>query len=432
MQQLLRTMSVWLLALAPLFPATAPAQFADQPDTTLARLTTEAFRSAPRLLQGAEMSEAMTLRARAAGTLPDPHLSLGVMDLTLPRFAFRESDFTEVDVEVSQLFPWPGTLRARTRAASADATVVAADLAGLRRSIALRVAQAYYQLRYAVTAESTLVQQRRLLDAAVDLSTSRYATGSVGQSDPLRARVAIARLDAEAASLRGEADGFRADLRALRGVVDRHEQLDITPFDLVAVRHAAGTSRAFLDEPDSLQRALALHPQLIARQAEVTAAEERTKIEALSGRPDFSVIARYGGRPLGADFFSAFVGVRIPLWAGRKQHVLADAARRDAEAARHALGANGDALTAELDRARADARAEGVRLDLLLDRVLPLADEEAAAALREYRTGQADVLRLLTAQDGQYRVRLEAAAAAARYLTSVVAIQQLTRTETTP
>ncbi|MEP6591941.1 MAG: TolC family protein, partial [Gemmatimonadota bacterium] len=156
------------------------------------------------------------------------------------------------------------------------------------------------------------------------------------------------------------------------------------------------------------------------------------RLEVLSGRPDFTVITRYGGRPLGADFFSAFVAVRIPLWAGRKQHVLADAARRDAEAARHALDANQDALAAELERARADARAEGIRLDLLLDRVLPLADEDVAAALREYRTGQADVLRLLTAQDGQYRVRLEAADAAARYLTSVVALEQLTRAETTP
>ena len=67
-------------------------------------------------------------------------VNVGVMDLTLPQFGFRRSDFTEVDVELSQQFPWPGTLGAQTRAAQAMARGVGAETSMLRRDIAVRVA----------------------------------------------------------------------------------------------------------------------------------------------------------------------------------------------------------------------------------------------------------------------------------------------------
>jgi len=51
-----------------------------------------------------------TLRIRPAGSLPDPVLTVGVMDLLMPHFEFNRSDFTEVDAELSQEIPWPGSL----------------------------------------------------------------------------------------------------------------------------------------------------------------------------------------------------------------------------------------------------------------------------------------------------------------------------------
>jgi hypothetical protein len=37
-------------------------------------------------------------------------LTVGVMDLLMPHFEFNRSDFTEVDAELSQEIPWPGSL----------------------------------------------------------------------------------------------------------------------------------------------------------------------------------------------------------------------------------------------------------------------------------------------------------------------------------
>jgi len=353
------------------------------------------------------------------------------MDLTLPRFGFRESDFTEVDVELSQAFPWPGTLGAQTRAARAMARGATAQSATLRRDLAVRVAIPYYRLRYVVAAKQTLEKQRNLLRSAVEISTARYSTGSVPQNDPLQARIALARLGSEEAALAAEEAGLRADLRAVRGV-RAPEQLMIDPInpDNVAIvltdadaEHAAHLALA---EP------LDAHPRLEVRRAEIAAADETARAEALTARPDFELSTRYGARPLGSDFFSAFVGIRIPLWAGRKQRRLAQAARIDVEAAQRGLDDEQAALDAELERTLADARAGAARLHLLVESVLPITREGVDAALRGYRTGQTDFLSVLIAEDARYRAELEATEVAAEHLTHLVMLEQLLEPENTP
>ena len=400
-------------------------------DTLLARLTAEAVDYAPGVLRSDALARAASTRIRPAGALPDPMLNVGVMDLTLPRFGFHESDFTEVDVELSQAFPWPGTLGAQTRASRAMARGARAGTSALRREVAVRVAVLYHRLRYVVAAQQTLAHQRNLLQSAMEISTIRYGTGSVPQSDPLQARIALARLGTEAAALTAEEAGLRADLRGVRGVRSP-EQLVVQPIQPDTVhailadgerRHAAHLS---LSDP------LAGHPRLESRRAEIEAADQTARAEALMGRPDFEVSTRYGARPLGSDFFSAFVGVRIPLWAGRKQRRLADAARIEAEAAQRGLDEDRAVLNAELERTLADARAGAARLRLLVESVLPVTREAVEAALRGYRTGQTDFLSVLSVEDGRYRAELEAAEVAAEHLTHLVMLEQLLEPESGP
>ena len=199
-------------------PAMLSGQTPAGTDSLLKRLTAEAIASAPAILRSDALSRAASTRVRPAGALPDPMVNVGVMDLTLPRFGFRESDFTEVDFELSQQFPWPGTLGSQTRAARAAARGASAETSVLRRDVAVRVATLYYRLRYIITAEQILAKQRGLVETAVEISTARYGTGSVPQSDPLQARIALARLVTERAALVAEESGVRADLRAVRGV----------------------------------------------------------------------------------------------------------------------------------------------------------------------------------------------------------------------
>src|SRR6266542_869448 len=83
-------------------------------DSGLQSLVAEALARNPTVAQRQAAVRAATLRIRPAGSLPDPMLSLGVMDLQMPHLEFNQSDFTEADVELSQEIPWPGALGARS------------------------------------------------------------------------------------------------------------------------------------------------------------------------------------------------------------------------------------------------------------------------------------------------------------------------------
>lgn len=420
-----RIASASLIALALIRPLRA--QEHPPGDTLLARLTAEALAN-PGLSGLAARVRAAQARLRPAGALPDPGLSLTMMNLTLPRFGFRDSDFTELDLEARQEFPWPGTRGARSHAAEAAAQGRRAELAIRRREVVLRTATAYHRLRYVVAAREILRRQRSLLDGSVEIATARYATGSAPQSDPLVARAARARLGGEEAALAARESSLRLELRALRGRTEPEELaiLLLRPEDVLALYPTLAS------HPHGDVESLEQHPLLAARRAGIAAADATARVEALGARPDVQVMARYGARPIATDFFSAGIGLRLPLWAGRKQHQLAEAARQDADAERAALTEERTLLTAEFQATLAEAAAGQERLRLLLVEVIPSAEAGREAALRSYRVGQSDFQGLLAAQESVYRTRLEATEVAAEYLTRLVMLEQLTRGEDVP
>src|SRR5437763_13665646 len=207
-------------------------------DSVLQSLVAEALARNPTVAQRQAAVRAATLRIRPAGTLPDPMLSVGVMDLVLPHFEFNLSDFTEADVELSQEIPWPGALGARAGVMQAAAAGARAEEATVRRDLTTTMAVAYYRLGYAVTALETLRHQRELLEAAVQLSTTRYATGAAPQSDPLQATLARDRSRSEEFALESERVAGLAAVNALRNRAPG-DSVPVTSIDLAALRAGA-------------------------------------------------------------------------------------------------------------------------------------------------------------------------------------------------
>src|SRR5213594_1582567 len=61
-------------------------------DSILQSLVAEALARNPTVAQRQAAVRAATLRIRPAGSLPDPMLTVGVMDLVLPHFEFNQSE----------------------------------------------------------------------------------------------------------------------------------------------------------------------------------------------------------------------------------------------------------------------------------------------------------------------------------------------------
>src|SRR2546427_784879 len=246
-------------------------------DSVLQSLIGEALARNPTVAQRQAALRAATLRIRPAGTLPDPMLSIGVMDLALPHFAFNQSDFTEADAELSQEIPWPGSLGARSGVMRAAAAGARAEQGTVRRDLTTSMAVAYYRLGYAVTALGTLRHQRELLEAAVQLSTTRYATGAAPPSDPLQAKLARDRLRSEEFALESERVAALAAVNALRNRAPG-DSVPVTAIEPAAL-HAGAAPQPPADSLVAL--ALATHPRLAVRRAAVDAATRSIQAERL-------------------------------------------------------------------------------------------------------------------------------------------------------
>src|SRR4051794_32297197 len=98
------------LGLAALAATRAAAQSPAQADDAPVGRPTAGAGAAKRAREaGRARARAAAARGRPAGALPDPLLNARIMDLPLPRSACHESGFTEVALELSQEFPWPGS-----------------------------------------------------------------------------------------------------------------------------------------------------------------------------------------------------------------------------------------------------------------------------------------------------------------------------------
>lgn len=398
-------------------------------DSTLQALVAEALQRNPGLLGRQAALDAAAHRIRPAGALPDPTFRVSRFDLFKQHFLF-----TQIDMELSQEVPWPGMLGARTGVARAAAAAARAEEAATRRDVTVAVTSAYYRLRYLVTSLETVASQRRLLEAAVELTTTRYATGAAPQSDPLQAKLARDRLAAEELALRAEYAAVAAGLNALRGARAGRaatESVVVAPLE-------AGAVRARLVSPPSADSLVALavatHPRIAARQAALEQATSAVRVERLAGRPDFTFTLGYqhNGQAVGFDVpdaVSAFVGLRLPIWAGRKQHRLADAARADSVAATAALHEAELELARDVTETAARIAAGERRLLLLVDGVVPTARGTVQSVLRTYQVGRTELLTFLAVQDALFRAELEAAAVAAEYQVHLTMLRELTAGE---
>ena len=81
-----------------------------------------------------------------AGALPDPILSLNLLNLPTNSFAFDQEPMTGKQIALKQLFPFPGKLRLKEDISSEGATISAANFQEYKNQIIKDLKVGYYDL----------------------------------------------------------------------------------------------------------------------------------------------------------------------------------------------------------------------------------------------------------------------------------------------
>lgn len=301
-----------------------PVQPEDQ--LTLAELVAEAERANPELRAAAFELRAAAERIRPAGSLPDPVINFGQMNVgnITPFTTLGEEMMSRAYVGFTQEFPFYGKRGLREKMAAKETEGERWTYESARLRIVADLKTAYYDLFYWHQSLNTLNKNMDLLGKFSETAAALYRVGKGNQADVLRAQTELTRLQnrVEIAEQRKAIAEAR-----INTLLNRAPDSPLAP--------PAPVEKASLDYSFEQLVDLALENfPLLRRHGELVEARQYARQLADKEKyPDFGLMFAYNNRGALRDIWAIGGTVRIPLYFSRKQkHEILEAEARLAAA----------------------------------------------------------------------------------------------------
>ncbi len=316
--------------------------------------------------------------ARAAGTLPDPQLTVGIQDFPVNgevAFSPTADDFTMYTISVmreqvrrSKREAEASRLRAEAFANRAGATVQ-------ERRIQREVMIAWINAVEAMAKQRLLDRLISDLKVGYQVAEAGIPTGSSAPAVALQMQAEIALATAQEAEARGDEARARAAMGRWIGV---------------AAERALPNQIPALELPPRAQAAAIVgrHPQILAAQAQEQAARRQIDVANADRKPDLTWAVKYAWRPDYGDLVSAQVSFPLLInKAGRQNRRIAEATAR-ADAARLRTEDTKRELSSAFETALADYNSADAQLAIINSQAVPSLEASFAAAEARYGAGQ--------------------------------------------
>jgi outer membrane protein TolC len=365
-------------------------------------------------LRGSELREsALMAESTAAGTLPDPVISLGVANLPTDSWDFDQEAMTQFKLGVVQTFPRGDSRDLQRRQLAILGSEHPHQRADRRARLEVDVAHLWLEAFRAREAIRLIEQDRELFEHLVDVAQSSYASalGRTRQQDLVRAQLELTRLEDRLAVLRENREMSLSQLG---------EWLPAGP----ALELAAGMPRLELRQqqffaaggevpPEALASLLGRHPAIRSIDRRIDASRTGVELAEQKYRPQWSVNASYGYReddPMGddrADFFSVGVSFDLPLFTSKRQDQQVQSAIARSEALRTERSLALRRMLAAFEAQRTRLRRLDERRALYRDRLLQEMHDQAEASLSAYTNDDGDFSEVVRARIAELNARVE-------------------------
>lgn len=385
--------AIWLFP--SLLAAMQPAAAAEL--LTLATAEQLARDHNPGLAAAAAGVKAMQAIPAQAGSLPDPVLRLGAMNLPVNSFSLSQESMTQVQIGLSQKLPFPGKLGLQQSMAAYRADVAGLEYVEASLKLTRDVRIAWWNLCYLDRAIEIARHNQTLLRQFVRIAEAKYKTGEGLQQDVLLAQVELSKLLDVEIILTGNRKSQASWLNAQLGrSADSELILPVTVNESLP----AAPGEAWL-----LQKAGATRPALMAKAREVRSAAAQVALAEKNYYPDFTLAGDYGVRQgrdpngrLRPDLASVQLSFTLPIYSSNKQAKEVD--QRQAEEARagFALEDARRGVEAEALMALADYQRSSSQASLFKAGIIPQASQTVASMLSGFQVGKVDFLNLVGSQ----------------------------------
>ncbi len=393
---------------------------------SLDALLEEALDNNPRLKAFRFQAIADSLKIPQAGALPDPMVSLNLLNLPLDNFVFDQEPMSGKQLVVKQSFPFFGKLGLKEEIARENSRVTQANYEELKSQLFRNIKQIYYDLFYTDEAISTTQKNFSLITEFVNIAEKKYSVGKGLQQDVLKAQVELSKMSERLIVLKQKREQLEANLNKL---LNRPVQQSVskTKKPLLPVKVYDWKD---LEQSTAKQRAL-----LKAWRLRIEQRKAQSNLAKKSYLPDFSVFMAYTQRDIlqsgmgGVDFLSGGISFNVPLYFWKKQDKRVqekEIAQKQAEAAYLNIH---NQVNAALDNTLTAMDKNTKLLDLYSTGIIPQAAQSLQSAMIGYQTDKVDFLTLINNQKTLFNFELEYSRILSAYQKNLAELEYVTGTK---
>ncbi len=411
---------LFCLALVSVSSAQESTPHQAQAVTPLAELLAEAENN-PQIEAARQGWQAAKQVPTQVSTLPDPQFTLQHLSVGSPRpFAgYTNSDFAYIGLGVSQDIPYPGKLRLKGEIAKREADVSQQQIETVRRAVLAELKTAYFQLAYLSKTLAILEQDGELLKQVGQAADARYRSGMGSQQDLLQAQLQQTKLLREIAMHHLEVGKLEARLKQL---LNRpQDSPDIEPAELAETPLVQTYA-------DLLAATQTQNPEIAGARKMIEKQSLQVDLARKDFYPDFNV--QYMWQRTDPTQFRAYymlsVGVRVPIYRGRKQRPELAQAEAEQLRTRSEFQAQSQQVAAELRAQYVLAQQTSELLKIHREGLSPQSRSEFQAALAAYQSNKQDFQALLAAFLDVLRFDQEYWQNVAEYETAIARLEQMT------
>lgn len=363
---------------------------------TLSDARTHALSSNPGLAEMQERYEALTHIPSQVGTLPDPVVSLNAMNFPWDNFDRNQEPMTQLQIGVSQMFPFPGKLSLREDVAVFEAEAALYSVDEMRLNLDMNVSVTWWEIYFLDRSIETVLKNQGLLRQFIKIAETKYEVGNGLQQDVLLAQLELSKLlDRE----------IRLTSMREQRVIRLNMLMDVSPdtsTELPSMMPQFGGTVA--SESALYGRALSSRPLLLEEKAFINASESRLALAKKDYYPDFKLGVTYGNRDQDdfgqsrQDFLSVMLSVNIPLYAGMKQSQAVAQRSRELARSKYSLIDQRNMILASISSSLTEYEQATEQLHLYGEGILPQARQTVDSMLSGYQVNEVDFLNLIGSQ----------------------------------
>ena len=367
-----------------LFPALLLAQ---EDALRLGDLLKQALERNPKIKSVGSEANAMSFRIPQEQTLPNPMVGLDLKNMGFPEFTYGKSEMSGIGISFSQAIPFPGKLKLKGEIAGKAFERQKEAQNSVVQSVLKDIKTAYFELYALHKSIAILREQKALLEKASELTETKYAVGNGVQSDVLKAKVEISRMDEMITPMAEMITSLNARINLL---------LDFPPDRPLGIPQDQHVENLPLSLEDAKKAAAENSPMI--KEASLMV-EEGSKMVDLSKKersPNFVVGGGWEFKGSLPSMWEVMVGFEIPLYRKNKQNKMLEESLSRLDSSKSGLTATkNDVIFMVIDDYLKARSAESL-IKLYKDKIIPQASLTVESSLASYQVNKTDFLALLT------------------------------------